>query len=762
MDYKHFFLLLTFLASINVGLAQQSVEIHTDSLFINYNNCPTPASAWLGVSGEADNYNSATDSVEVIIFWGDGTSDTSVVQLWESGITDYFGTNSINHIYSLAGTYNVQIVATMPNAVADTVSPTNQVVVSTTCITVDGYAYKDLNNNCVLNASDDSLSWQTVTVRDANGGFVTSGVTNSGGYYNIQVPSGQNNLDIEASAWYGLATVCPAAGSYTFNSNVNQSFNFGMDCINNQIDSRVYSNAFIGLAGANGWARASAYVWGCGSIPSPDTLTIILDTSVVSYVAPAAGTPNPDVVNGGEISWYFNYTQSSNSGYNYGYSQTFKIVTLTDTTVQLGDSACFTAEIALKNNDTIPANNTVEYCREVNVAYDPNNKINLPSGIGPLGRVDTSTRTISYRINFQNTGTAPAQNIYIIDTISEHFDLSSMRIYGTSHDELFSFKNLDNRIVRFDFTQIFLPDSASDPEGSKGYIDFEFDLKPNLPIGTSIENTAYIYFDWNAPIITNTAINTLYVAPEDPDQVSLEFFTRDVTCKQNDNGLIDASVWTGTPPYSFLWSNGATTEDLDGLAPGDYTVTVTDANNTTAEYTITLAENRVFDPPTIGTVTGSRTPVGWSTYTYAATLDVNTSFAWEAVGGEVLSTTSNSAEILWKAGPDGQVMVTKTDPFGCTANSTTDVSIDLVGINELERNAINIYPNPNDGFFTLEVMKLIGSERLTVLDMQGRILFEAPINANQTSIDLSELGAGVYNVMIQNDHASMVQRLILN
>jgi hypothetical protein len=52
-----------------------------------------------------------------------------------------------------------------------------------------------------------------------------------------------------------------------------------------------------------------------------------------------------------------------------------------------------------------------------------------------------------------------------------------------------------------------LPDSTTDYEGSMGY--FQYRIKPlsNLPLGTQIENTAYIYFDYNAPIITNTTQN---------------------------------------------------------------------------------------------------------------------------------------------------------------------------------------------------------------------------------------------------------------
>lgn len=53
----------------------------------------------------------------------------------------------------------------------------------------------------------------------------------------------------------------------------------------------------------------------------------------------------------------------------------------------------------------------------------------------------------------------------------------------------------------------------------------------------------------------------------------------DASCYGYSDGSIDLSASGGTVPYTYLWSNGETTQDVNGLATGSYEVTVTDSNN---------------------------------------------------------------------------------------------------------------------------------------------------------------------------------------
>lgn len=147
-----------------------------------------------------------------------------------------------------------------------------------------------------------------------------------------------------------------------------------------------------------------------------------------------------------------------------------------------------------------------EDCRFNTSAFDPNDKTALPFGEGALLAIPNDT-TITYLIRFQNTGTDTAFQVIIKDTLSHGLDISTFRPGPGSHD--YEWEISDERILRFTFENILLPDSTTNEIASRGFVSFE--IKPQTPLlpGTIIENTGYIYFDFNAPIKTNTVYRTI-------------------------------------------------------------------------------------------------------------------------------------------------------------------------------------------------------------------------------------------------------------
>ena len=64
-------------------------------------------------------------------------------------------------------------------------------------------------------------------------------------------------------------------------------------------------------------------------------------------------------------------------------------------------------------------------------------------------------------------------------------------------------------VIKFNFPHINLPDSTTDEPNSNGYVQYRVRIKNNALPGTTIHNTAFIYFDFNSPVQTNTTFNQI-------------------------------------------------------------------------------------------------------------------------------------------------------------------------------------------------------------------------------------------------------------
>lgn len=177
------------------------------------------------------------------------------------------------------------------------------------------------------------------------------------------------------------------------------------------------------------------------------------------------------------------------------------------TNVTFNDTTSSMAPVSSNwTSDYTPWNNINNYNTTVVSSYDPNFKEVTPKGIGPYGIISYNDTILEYVIHFQNTGTYYAQNIYILDTLDSDLDWESF-IPGYADHNYTASMSL-NGIVKFSFNNIYLPYYG---DASNGMVSYRIKTKKNLLPGTEFRNNAAIFFDYNAPIITNTTINSLQI-----------------------------------------------------------------------------------------------------------------------------------------------------------------------------------------------------------------------------------------------------------
>jgi phenolic acid decarboxylase len=134
-------------------------------------------------------------------------------------------------------------------------------------------------------------------------------------------------------------------------------------------------------------------------------------------------------------------------------------------------------------------------------------------------------------------------------------------------------------------------------------------------------------------------------------------------CTQS-NGSINITVTGGAEPYTFVWSNGMTTEDIQNLAPGSYKVIVTDANGCKAELSYNLRENNTLRLNAVVKQTSCLDDASGAIDVIVTGGTAPYTFTWS--NGQTSEDLSGLTAGIYK--------VTVTDANGCTATLTVSVS----------------------------------------------------------------------------------------
>jgi len=352
---------------------------------------------------------------------------------------------------------------------------------------IKGQVYRDNNNNGMNDGGD--MDFPNIMVRIEPGNQWTNSPYQN--EYNAYTGIGTFTVDVPNVPAYHVQTG-PTTHTATFTAfgQVDSGNDFGLHALANMNDLRIT------LTSGNNTCRpfqTEVFYLSYSNVGttfiSDATVQFTFDSLFYSTSFPLSPTVNSP----GLLSWDLPTIYPGDNGMITVYMD---VPALT-----IGSLLDFSAQITLGATDETPAENVSEMqCTVVN-SYDPNDKSVFPAGPVTSAQVGAGLE-LSYLIRFQNTGNDTAYFIRLVDTLSANLDIYSFEWLGQSHPAQWSIN--EDRVLIVDFENIFLVDSFTNEPGSHGFFRYRLKALTTLVQGDQIDNTAYIYFDFNDPIVTNT------------------------------------------------------------------------------------------------------------------------------------------------------------------------------------------------------------------------------------------------------------------
>lgn len=279
----------------------------------------------------------------------------------------------------------------------------------------------------------------------------------------------------------------------------------------------------------------------------------------------------------------------------------------------------------------------------------------------------------------------------------------------------------------------------------------------NMPNGSATVNivggTQPLSYQWNtSPVQTTTTASNLYpgtytVTVTDVDQCTIEanavieqlnpppsaaITGTNILCYGNSTGEASLNITGGTSPISYLWSNGATTQNLTNLPAGSYSVTVTDAINCTTNTNITITQPAA---PLGVIITPTHIPCnGNSDGSASANVTGGTPpYTYNWSNGETNQTIQNLQA--------GTYNLTVTDNNNCTVNQS--VTINQPSALSLSITTVDVLCNGNN----------TGSANAIVSGGTPPYLYEwLPTGTAGNTDNANNLVAGNYSVIVSDQH----------
>lgn len=370
------------------------------------------------------------------------------------------------------------------------------------------------NNGC--DANDANKAFQKFSI--TGGGITGTMIANTSGDFSLSVQPGSHTVTpvLENPAYFNISPTSFTASFPQQTSPFIQNFCITPNGVHNDLETVIVPVT----AASPGFESKYKIVYkNKGNTTQSGTLVFNYNENIMDYMS---ATLSPTSQSSGTLNWNFTNLLPFETR---EITVTLKLNTPTQTpAVNGGDILHYTAQINGATDET-PADNNFALNQTVVNSFDPNDKTCLEGTSIAKTQVGDY---VHYLIRFENTGTANARNIVVKDEIdTSKFDISSLVTLNGSHNYVTRITNPN--IVEFIFENIQLP---FDDANNDGYVAFKIKTKSILNTGDTFSNTAKIYFDYNAPVVTNTyttsIANTLATSEVKNDKNTISIYPNPV------------------------------------------------------------------------------------------------------------------------------------------------------------------------------------------------------------------------------------------
>lgn len=357
------------------------------------------------------------------------------------------------------------------------------------CGTLSGSLFFDHDQDCVQDASDEGIPYRVLTILPS----LQNVITNLDGAYTTNLSPGNYTLDQVPGA--DLLPICPAINPAPFA--INNGGATVLDLADSSLIPLDLDVRMLASPARPGFIQ-TVYLTirnlsGQQSGTTEATLTFDPEFAFVSAV------PAPSNVAGNVVTWSGIAAATAFSALDFSVQ-----LQLPPNPGLIGTVVTHQWAATQPNTESNMANNTADLSSLVAGSYDPNAKEVLTSSrwSDDLYYINED-EYLDYVVRFQNTGTDTAFTVVITDTLDVDLDMSSFEQGVASHP--FSVQFMPERLVKWTFSNILLPDSNTNEPLSHGLVSFR--IKPQSPLlpGTMLSNNADIFFDFNPPVRTNDA-----------------------------------------------------------------------------------------------------------------------------------------------------------------------------------------------------------------------------------------------------------------